>query len=108
MTDWVKDEAANREKVKKKYGVLFQNVADILFKHDPAKINFEDNTDEYEPEAGTIIPRLKSCSNHTEARKVIHEEFIRWFYDGIGDESEYEEVAKEIWQDWLAHKSKPE
>jgi len=26
----------------------------------------------------------------------------------IGEESEYEEVAKEIWKTWQAHKSKPE
>lgn len=105
MTEWIEEEAANREKVKKQYGTLFQTVTDILFKHDPMRINYEDNTDEYEPEAGTIIPRLKSCSNYEDARKVIYEEFIHWFYYGIGDESEYEEVAKEIWNAWLTHRS---
>ena len=35
-----------------------------------------------------------------DARKMIHEEFLRWFYDDVGDEDEYTEIAKEIWDAW--------
>jgi len=31
------------------------------YRHDPIGINFEVNTDEYESEAGTILPKLRSC-----------------------------------------------
>jgi hypothetical protein len=34
---------------------------------------------------------------------MIHEEFLRWFYfyDDVGDEDEYTEIAKEIWELWV-------
>jgi hypothetical protein len=43
------------KRIKAEYGDLFGSVADILFRHDPVGINFEDNTDEYYPEARTIF-----------------------------------------------------
>ena len=64
------------------------------------------NDDEYEPEAGTIILRLEKCTNSGDVRKVVYEEFIRWFYDDIGDESEYENLSKEIWEVWSAYQPK--
>jgi len=104
--DWI-DEAANNRKILKKHDpLLFKKVAEILFKHDPMGIDYEVNSNEYEPEAGTIIPRLVTCSNFIEARKVIYEEFIRWFYDDVGSESEYTEVAKEIWDTWISNNSR--
>jgi len=84
MTDWIDEEAENRSRIKERYPQLFQQVSAILFKHDPMGINYEDNTNEYEPEAGTIIGRLKDFSDYIEARKMIHEEFLRWFYDDEG------------------------
>ena len=36
-------------------GEAFMQLAQILFEEDPIGINFTDNTDEYEPEAGTIL-----------------------------------------------------
>jgi len=34
---------------------LFAAITAVLFRHDPIGINFEINTDEYDPEAGTIL-----------------------------------------------------
>jgi hypothetical protein len=34
------------QRLKAEYGDLFDSVADILFRHDPIGINFEDNLDE--------------------------------------------------------------
>ena len=50
-----------RRKLREEYGILFESVAALLFKHDPVGINFDHNTDEYESEAGTILPRLNTC-----------------------------------------------
>ena len=108
MTDWIDEAAEKRKIIEESYPELFQRVTSILFKHDPVGINYEDNTNEYEPEAGTIIPRLVDCSSFMDARKMIHEEFLRWFYDDVGDEDEYTDVAKEIWDLWKAFGNKYE
>ncbi len=42
-------------------------------------INFESNTDEYEPEVGTIIPRIKELNERKEIELVVREEFEKWF-----------------------------
>jgi hypothetical protein len=54
-------------------------VSAVLFEIDPMGINFESNTDEYEPEAGTIIPRLGQASTVQDVEALIHEEFCHWF-----------------------------
>jgi len=99
--NWIDEEAIKRKKIKKENLIFFNRVAEILLKHDPMGIDYEVNPDEYEPEAGTIIPRLSECSGQLDARKMIHEEFVRWFYDDTGSEAEYTDVAKEIWDAWV-------
>jgi hypothetical protein len=74
----------------------------LLFRHDPAGVNFEINPDEYQTEAGTILPRLRGCRCEDQVRQVIHEEFVRWFDAGTaGPEERYAEIASEVWQLWL-------
>jgi hypothetical protein len=68
-----------REKPKKQYGLLFDNVTALLFQNDPMDINFGDNTDEYEPETGTILPRLADAETVDDVQTIVHEEFCRWF-----------------------------
>lgn len=54
--------------------------------------------DEYSPEIGTILPRLKEASAKQTLRRIIHEEFSRWFGVAVaGSEECYEEAAKRIW-----------
>ncbi|MGQ0835165.1 MAG: hypothetical protein ACT4O5_09645 [Gammaproteobacteria bacterium] len=54
--------------------------------------------DEYSPEIGTILPRLKEASSEQLLRRIIHEEFARWFgADVAGSEEKYAEVATRIW-----------
>ena len=74
-------EASIRERkaVQQKYGASFDDVTALLFRHDPIGINFDENTDEYEPETGTILPRLESCTLEPEAETIVLEEFRRWF-----------------------------
>ncbi len=74
-----------------------------MFRHDPIGINFGSNADEYEAEAGTVIPRLSACASVDDVANVLHEEFIRWFgADTAGDRARYAPLAQEIWRLWQA------
>ncbi|WP_202413803.1 hypothetical protein [Duganella sp. CY15W] len=48
-------EVEKRKAIRREYAVLFDALSKILFEADPLGINFETNTDEYEPEVGSII-----------------------------------------------------
>ena len=89
-----------RRELKTRYGDLFHEVAALLFRHDPVSINYETNNDEYEPEVGTILPRLKDCHSEADVCRVIHEEFGRWFGLDCGTQQSYEPIAKEVWKLW--------
>jgi hypothetical protein len=95
-----------RRRLKAEYGELFDAVAALLFHHDPIGIIFEGdtNTDEYEPEARTILPRLRGCHCADDVRSVVHSEFVRWFgEDTAGSQEHYKKAASEIWQLWQQH-----
>ena len=92
---------AERTELRKKYDELFDQIAEILFRHDPVGINFSTNTDEYEPEVGTILPRLSVCRSALDVRGLVHEEFVRWFdVTTAGAVNGYETIANEIWAAW--------
>jgi hypothetical protein len=98
---------ANRDAIKREYGELFDAVAAALFEDDPIGINFDSNADEYEPEAGTIIPRLRSANSPQDVQTIIYEEFTRWFGPGdAGPLSRYETVSLRIWESWCALKQR--
>lgn len=88
-----------KRRLKAEYRELFDQVAELLFRHDPQGINYQTNTDEYESEAQTILPRLRSCHSEDDVLRVVHEEFVRWFgVDDAGTQQQYVNIAKEIWQ----------
>lgn len=92
---------ANRRRLRSEYGDLYDRLASLLFLHDPVGINFETNTDEYEPEAGSILPRLRSASSSADVQRIVHHEFVSWVDDDIaGPETRYEAIAKEVWALW--------
>ena len=81
----------SRRRLKAEYGTLFDSVSALLYRHDPVGINFEENTDEYEIEAETILQRLSRC--HT--LEDVHN----------GSREHYKQIAPEIrrlWQEYLA------
>lgn len=89
------------DQARKEYGTLFDAVSAILFRHDPIGINFEENTDEYDHEARTILPRLRSCQSEADVCAVVIEEFARWFGEDISrDKPSYKPIAAEIWRLW--------
>ena len=98
----------NRRRLRAEYGELFDSTAALLFRHDPIGINFEENTDEYEVEVETILPRLRDCDSGDDVLQVVHEEFVRWFDSGTaGPREHYQKIASEIWRLWQAHRSDP-
>jgi len=79
------------------YKGLFSEISALLFRHDPIGIKFDDNTDEYDAEAGTILPRLRRDVSIEELTTIVHEEFVRWFDPEIaGPREKYSVIAAEI------------
>lgn len=105
--NWIENERSSREKLRAEYADLFASVSAILFECDPIGINFDDNTDEYDAEAGSIIPRLRECATERDVRRVIHEEFTKWFSDTAGEESRYTECSGKIWALWQTQQHRP-
>ena len=92
---------SSREKLRKEYGSLFDEISAILFDVDPIGINYDSNRDEYDGEAGTIIPRLHTCHSVEDANNVIYEEFIRWFSkETVGNKEKYQIIAEKVWNIW--------
>jgi hypothetical protein len=55
--------------------------------------------DEYSAEVGTIVPRVSKASDTAEVRRIIHEEFVRWFDASMaGPETAYESLASRVWE----------
>ena len=92
---------AENDKARSLYGTLFDDVSTLLFQHDPIGINFDTNTDEYDPEARTILPRLGACRSSADVLAVVLEEFHRWFGEDIHEHSApYRQIAADIWVLW--------
>src|SRR5580698_1989063 len=95
--DEVRLNREERKKLSASYQQLLTEVSAILFRHDPIGINFEDNTDEYDPEAGTILTRLRRDLSPEQMTAIVHEEFVRWFErETAGPRERYTAVAAEI------------
>ena len=93
-----------KRRLKARYGKLYVDVAALLFRHDPIGINFEDNTDEYETETGTILPRLRECQSAADVTGIVHQEFQHWFSPiDAGPLERYGKIGEEIWQLWQTH-----
>ncbi len=99
------DDARRRKQLAKEYAVAFDTLRRILFTADPIGISFETNTDEYDPEVGTILPRLHDCRSVEDVRNVIYEEFARWFNDddNVGTPASYQAIAERVWLDVMPH-----
>ena len=66
-------------------------------------INLETNTDEYDPEIDTILPRLRTAKSSEDVVKITIEEFEKWFgKEEINEISKekFNGLANEIWAVW--------
>jgi len=86
----------NRAEIKALYRELYSEVEEILFKIDTMGINFEDNTDEYDPEVDTILPRLKYAKSEEDVHEIVYEEYVRWFEESVGNKNHerYKKAAR--------------
>jgi len=104
MTKTREEIREGRRQLRVEYGELFDSTSALLFRHDPARINFEVNPDEYQTEVGTILPRLRNCGSSYEVLRVVREEFVRWFgADIAGPPENYAQIASELWELWQEH-----
>jgi hypothetical protein len=92
-----------RSSLRVEHGSLYDELVVLLFRHDPIGIDFETNTDEYDPEVRAILPRLVTCTSARDVERVTYEEFVRLFDVTIaGPRSRYAQLADEIWVLWCA------
>lgn len=88
-----------KRQLKRRYARLRSGISAILFDEDPARINLGGNTDEYDPEASTIMTRLGDCESAEAVASLVHEEFTRWFGSAIaGSVERYESAGLRIWE----------
>ena len=59
-------------------------ISAILFKHDPCKINFEENYGEYLTEAKCILKRMSDCRDDNELKSIIDKVFTHSFNSNWG------------------------
>jgi hypothetical protein len=98
------DERERQKLVKAKYAALFAAATQLFFRVDPIGINFESNADEYEPEVGTVLPRLESARSVGDVERILREEFSRWFGNTF-DGHTTDRLAPELWALWKARES---
>ncbi len=107
MPKWIEEASVARTELKKSHSKFFQEVSAILFRLDPIGIGAGTGSpsDEYDAEAGTIIPRLQTCQSASDVQKVVYEEFVRWFGDDTaGKYASYVEEGTQIWDAWLRYR----
>ena len=100
-------EKSEKAQLKAKYRKLWKIVDSAIRKEDPiGLLRLGAPSDEYDPEIGTILPRLKSASSQSELRRIIHQEFLHWFGEPTtGPESAYEDIANDIWEKYYGEQS---
>ena len=67
-------------------------------------INFELNTEEYDPEVSSVLPRLESARGVADVRRILREEFLKWFEASYEGERS-DRLASELWALWQGWKS---
>lgn len=85
---------------KEDYRELYEELVQVLYRHDPIGLASSGAPhDEYEPEVGTIISRLRSAANAEDVTRIVYEEFSHWFgaESTTGPYKAYAPIGEEIW-----------
>ena len=91
------DIVRERAELRARFGTTYDGLLKLLFEEDPEGISFGDNTDEYDPEVRTILPRLSDCSSADDVQTVVSEEFRRWFGPApVERSSAYRRIAERV------------
>jgi hypothetical protein len=93
--DPLRDEL-ERQRFLEVYRGLYDDVLEILKRHDPLGVGAAVRPNEYMPEVGTLLPRIRTAASVAEVRAIVHEEFVRWRGADAGDEQRYADIAGEI------------
>ena len=91
---------AEREALRREFGRLYLVVSKALCEADPlGLIAIGAPPDEYEPEVGTVLPRLQEARSVDGMNRILHEEFVRWFGADIAGPAElYAPAAQTLWR----------
>lgn len=93
-----KPDRDERRALKERYRRAFARLTELLLEADPALLDFGFNTNEYDPEAGTILPRLLECESPDAVRAVVRGELVRWFGELVPESpAAYEALAERVW-----------
>jgi hypothetical protein len=91
--------AVEHARLKREYGAMFADLASYFYESDPMGLNFGVNPDEYEPEVGTILPRILDAESPADIAPVLIEEFERWFGPHVNIErATYDELAEGVFE----------
>jgi hypothetical protein len=90
---------SGKKDLKKAFLTLEREVTDALNRADPiGLIAMSCPDDEYSPEVGTILPRLKEADSVLDLQRIIHEEFTHWLGpENAGPRANFAEAAQLIW-----------
>jgi hypothetical protein len=78
---------------------LYDDLLEVLRRHDPLGVGPHLRPNEYMPETGTILARLQDVASADEMLHLVHEEFVRWRGEAAaGDVTRYEPIASDVWQ----------
>jgi len=85
---------------KRRYLRLRAAVSEAVNRADPVGLlEIGAPSDEYDPEVGTVLPRLREAKSPGDVARILHEEFVRWFgSEQAGDVEAYRKPATEIWR----------
>ena len=90
----------NKKELKRRYGRLFDAAQMAINDADPiGLLSIGCPQNEYEPEVGTVLPRLRGAHSAEAVQRILHEEFCHWFSDEMaGPLDLYAAPAEAIWR----------
>jgi hypothetical protein len=89
----------DQKEARRRYEMLVAAVKAAIDAADPAGLlKTGSPADEYDPEVGTIVPRVAKAANVAEVQKIVLDEFERWFgSESAGVVAESDAPARDIW-----------
>lgn len=106
--DWVlQAKAANAERHTRTAGRrdLVTDLASMLFVADPIGLDSGTNTDEYLPEAETVVIGLPPTAGPDDVLTLLHTTFVTLFDSDIaGPRNRHTELAGRIWKHWATYR----
>ncbi len=91
--------AFDKRRAKAGFAALREAVSQALREADPiGLIRGGAPRNEYDPEVGTILPRLRGVTSAEDIQSIVHEEFVSWFgEETAGSFDDYQRAAQSIW-----------